>query len=73
VNGHIRVGRGVVATGQTGVTSSVEAGEMVSGCPVMPNRDWVKSSAVFRQLPELKKRVADLEQRLRELEEKLAE
>jgi UDP-3-O-[3-hydroxymyristoyl] glucosamine N-acyltransferase len=73
VNGHIRVGTGVVATGQTGVTASVEAGEMVSGCPVMPNRDWVKSSAVFRQLPELKKRVADLEQRLRELEEKLAE
>lgn len=70
VAGHIRVGKGVVATGQTGLTGSIEAGEFVSGCPEMPNRDWLKASAVFRQLPELRKRVADLEQRLRELEDK---
>jgi UDP-3-O-[3-hydroxymyristoyl] glucosamine N-acyltransferase len=73
VAGHIRIGKGVVATGQTGLTNSVEAGEFVSGTPVMPNRDWLKSSAVFRQLPELKKRVADLEQRLQELEDKIKE
>jgi UDP-3-O-[3-hydroxymyristoyl] glucosamine N-acyltransferase len=73
VAGHVRVGRGVVASGQAGLTTSVEAGEFVSGCPAIPNRDWLKSSSVFRQLPELKKRVADLEQRLRELEAKLAE
>jgi hypothetical protein len=39
----------------------------------MRNRDWLKSSTVFRQLPELKKRVADLEQRLQELEDKIKE
>jgi len=70
VAGHIRVGKGVVATGQTGLTGSIAPGEFVSGCPEMPNRDWLKASAVFRQLPELKKRVADLEQRLRELEDR---
>jgi UDP-3-O-[3-hydroxymyristoyl] glucosamine N-acyltransferase len=73
VAGHIRVGRGVIATGQAGLTNSVDEGEFVSGCPAIPNRDWLKSSAVFHQLPDLKKRVADLEQRLRELEDKLAE
>jgi UDP-3-O-[3-hydroxymyristoyl] glucosamine N-acyltransferase len=45
----------------------------VSGCPEIPNREWLKSSTLFRRLPELRKRVADLEQRLRELEAKLAE
>ena len=57
---------------QSGVPNSVDAGEFVSGYPAIPNRDWLKSSAVFRQLPALKKRVAELEQRIAELEEKLA-
>jgi UDP-3-O-[3-hydroxymyristoyl] glucosamine N-acyltransferase len=72
VAGHLRVGRGVVATAQTGVPNSVEPGQMVSGYPAIPNRDWLRSSAVFRQLPALRQRVADLEQRIAELEEKLA-
>jgi UDP-3-O-[3-hydroxymyristoyl] glucosamine N-acyltransferase len=72
VAGHLRIGKGVVATAQTGVPSSVPPGELISGYPAIANRDWLKSSAVFRQLPTLKKRVADLEQRIAELEEKLA-
>jgi UDP-3-O-[3-hydroxymyristoyl] glucosamine N-acyltransferase len=68
---HLRVGKGVVATAQTGIPSSVDPGQLVSGYPAIANRDWRKSSAVFRQLPALKKRVADLERRIVELEEKL--
>lgn len=72
VAGHIRIGRGVIATAQTGIPNSVEPGTMVSGYPAIPNRDWLKSSAIFRSLPALKKRVVELEQRLAELEEKLS-
>jgi UDP-3-O-[3-hydroxymyristoyl] glucosamine N-acyltransferase len=72
VAGHIRIGKGVVATAQTGVPNSIDPGEFVSGYPAIPNRDWLKSAAVFRQLPTMKKRVAELEQKIRELEEKLA-
>ncbi len=71
VAGHIRIGKGVIATAQTGVPNSVDAGTMISGYPAIPNRDWLKSSAVFRNLPALKKRVVALEQRIAELEEKL--
>lgn len=70
VAGHLRVGKGVVATAQTGVPNSVDAGQMISGYPAIPNRDWLKASAVFRKLPELRKRVAELEERLAALEEK---
>lgn len=73
VAGHLRIGRGVVATAQTGIPNSVDAGSFISGYPAIPNREWLKSSALFRQLPALRKRVADLEQRITELEEKLAE
>jgi UDP-3-O-[3-hydroxymyristoyl] glucosamine N-acyltransferase len=71
VAGHLRIGKGVVATAQTGIPNSIDAGTMVSGYPAIPNRDWLKSSAVFRNLPALKKRVVELEQRIAELEEKL--
>jgi len=45
----------------------------VSGSPAISHQDWLKASAVYRQLPALRKRVAELERRLIELEEKLKE
>jgi UDP-3-O-[3-hydroxymyristoyl] glucosamine N-acyltransferase len=69
VAGHITLGRGVIATAQSGIPNSVEAGSFISGYPAIPNRDWLRSAAVFRKLPELKKLVADLERRIQELED----
>ena len=73
VANHVRLGKGVIATAQTGIPNSVDAGEYISGYPAIPHRDWLKSAAVYRQLPALRQRVAALEQRIVELEEKLAE
>jgi UDP-3-O-[3-hydroxymyristoyl] glucosamine N-acyltransferase len=68
VAGHITLGKGVMATAQTGIPNSVEAGAFVSGYPAIPNRDWLKASAVFRRLPELRKSVSELSRRLEEIE-----
>jgi UDP-3-O-[3-hydroxymyristoyl] glucosamine N-acyltransferase len=68
VSGHITIGKGVVATAQTGIPNSVDPGAFISGYPAIPNRDWLKSSAVFRKLPEIRKAIADLERRLAKLE-----
>jgi UDP-3-O-[3-hydroxymyristoyl] glucosamine N-acyltransferase len=73
VAGHLKLGKGVTATAQTGIPNSIDAGQHVSGYPAIPNHEWLKASAVFRQLPALRKRVADLEHRIAELEEKLQE
>jgi UDP-3-O-[3-hydroxymyristoyl] glucosamine N-acyltransferase len=72
VAGHLTLGKGMVATAQTGIPNSVDAGAFVSGYPAIPNRDWLKSSAIFRRLPQLKKAIADLEQRLADLEARLS-
>ena len=72
VAGHLTLGKGVVATAQTGIPNSVDAGTLVSGYPAIPNRDWLKASAVFRKLPELRKTLSDLEARLAALEQKLS-
>jgi UDP-3-O-[3-hydroxymyristoyl] glucosamine N-acyltransferase len=68
VAGHLTVGRGAIASAQTGIPNSVEAGAFVSGYPAIANRDWLKASAVFRKLPELRRTIADLERRVAELE-----
>lgn len=70
VAGHITIGRGTVATAQTGIPNSVDPGSFISGYPAIPNRDWLKASALFRKLPELRKLVSDLEHRIAELEGK---
>jgi UDP-3-O-[3-hydroxymyristoyl] glucosamine N-acyltransferase len=72
VAGHIDIGDDVTATAQTGIPNSVEQGAVVSGYPAIPNRDWLRASAVFKRLPELKKAIADLEARLARLEQQLA-
>lgn len=71
VSGHITVGKGTIATAQTGIPNSVEPGSFISGYPAISNRDWLKSSAVFRKLPELRKAIADLDARLAEVEARL--
>jgi UDP-3-O-[3-hydroxymyristoyl] glucosamine N-acyltransferase len=68
VAGHLRIGKGTRVTAQTGIHNSLPDGSFVSGYPAIENRDWLKSSAVFRRLPELKRAIAELERRVAELE-----
>ena len=68
VAGHLTIGKGTVATAQTGIPNSVEPGSLISGYPAIDNRDWLKASAVFKKLPQLRRTLADLERRLAELE-----
>lgn len=72
VAGHLTIGKGTVATAQTGIPSSVDPGSFISGYPAIPNRDWLKASAVFRKLPALRKLVSDLDRRLAELEARIS-
>jgi UDP-3-O-[3-hydroxymyristoyl] glucosamine N-acyltransferase len=73
VAGHITIGKGVVATAQTGIPNSVDPGSFVSGYPAIPNRDWLKSSAILRRLPKLRKLIASLEARIEALESRLGQ
>ncbi len=71
VAGHLTLGQGVVATAQSGIPNSVDAGAFISGYPAIDNRDWLKASAIFRRLPELKRTLAELQKRLEELERRV--
>jgi UDP-3-O-[3-hydroxymyristoyl] glucosamine N-acyltransferase len=73
VAGHVSIGKRAAAVGQSGITNSIPDGAFVSGYPAIDNREWLKSSAIFRKLPQLKKKVVDLERRILELEALLKE
>jgi UDP-3-O-[3-hydroxymyristoyl] glucosamine N-acyltransferase len=68
VAGHLTIGAGARASAQTGIPNSVAPGAFVSGYPAIDNRDWLRASAVFRRLPELRRAVSDLARRLAALE-----
>jgi UDP-3-O-[3-hydroxymyristoyl] glucosamine N-acyltransferase len=72
VAGHVTIGAGTIATAQSGIPNSVPPGSFLSGYPAIPNRDWLKASAVFRTLPELRKTIHELEQRIADLEARLS-
>jgi UDP-3-O-[3-hydroxymyristoyl] glucosamine N-acyltransferase len=61
VVGHLTVGDGVIATGQTGIPGDVEDGQTISGSPGFDNKMWLRSTAVFKRLPEILKRLNTLE------------
>ena len=71
VAGHLHIGAGTKATAQTGIPNSLPDGAFVSGYPAIDNREWLKSSAVFRRLPEMRKALAALEKRLDRLDARL--
>jgi UDP-3-O-[3-hydroxymyristoyl] glucosamine N-acyltransferase len=52
----VKIGAGAIVTAQSGVMQDVSPGDMVSGYPAMPNKLWLKTSALMKRLPELLKR-----------------
>ena len=67
VAGHVEIGKNAVAAGQSGVTNSLPEGAFVTGYPAIDNREWLKSSVIFRRLPGLRKKIAELERRVADL------
>jgi UDP-3-O-[3-hydroxymyristoyl] glucosamine N-acyltransferase len=66
LSGHITIGDGVKLAGQTGVMSNVEDNKTLFGSPAFEYRDYLKSYAIFRKLPQLKKDLDDLNKKVNE-------
>ena len=63
VNNRVRVGNNVIASSKCGIHCDVEDGEVVSGFPAMKNKSWLRSSSVFKKLPELAKKLRQLDKK----------
>jgi UDP-3-O-[3-hydroxymyristoyl] glucosamine N-acyltransferase len=58
-----KIGDGAIASAQTGIHGEVAPGEVVSGSPHVPNRLYLKASAIYKRLPELYQTVKQLAQK----------
>jgi len=72
VAGHIKIGDNVMIAGKSGVLGNVAPNQVLSGIPVQPHREWLKSSGLVSRLPEFRKTLNTLEKRVAELEKELA-
>ena len=63
VNNRVRVGNNVIASSKCGIHCDIEDGEVVSGFPAMKNKSWLRSSSVFKKLPELAKKLRQLDKK----------
>lgn len=64
---HVTIGNRVQVGSKSGIDKSVPDGEIRFGYPALPGMQYHRSSAVFKRLPELDKRVRDLEKAIEEL------
>ncbi len=65
--GHITVGDKTFLGAQSGVPSNLKGGESLIGTPPMPPRNYFKSQAIFRRLPEIYKDINDLKKEVERL------
>ena len=72
VAGHLKIGDDTVVTSKTGVANDLESGKIISGYPAIENRDWLRSSAVYRRLGDFAKKVKRLEKIVDEMSKDLS-
>jgi UDP-3-O-[3-hydroxymyristoyl] glucosamine N-acyltransferase len=68
VVGHLKLGAGMRAGAQSGIAQDVPDGESVSGYPAFPHKEWLRSVAAFKTLPELAREVRELRRELEKLQ-----
>jgi len=64
VAGHLTIGDDAVLTAKSATSHDVPAGKVISGIPAFDNRDWLRSTAAFRRLGEMQRKLRELEKQL---------
>ncbi len=68
VAGHLEIGDRAMVGAKSGIHNDIPAGQVYSGYPAMPHRQWLKAAMAAPKIPEMRKSIIELEKRLKELE-----
>ena len=68
IAGHLTVGDDAVLTAKSATSHDVEPGKVISGIPGFDNKEWLRSTAAFRRLSELQRKLRALEKAVEELQ-----
>jgi UDP-3-O-[3-hydroxymyristoyl] glucosamine N-acyltransferase len=69
IAGHIRIGNNVKIGAQSGISNNVKDNSTIFGTPAFGHRDFMKSYAVFKNLPQLRSDVIELGRKIKDLDE----
>ena len=68
IAGHINIAEGSKINGQSGISKSIKTpGTNWTGTPALDYTSWMRSQAIFRNLPEMEKRLKELEDLVKQL------
>jgi UDP-3-O-[3-hydroxymyristoyl] glucosamine N-acyltransferase len=67
--GHITIGDGAIIAAQSGVAHSIKEKEIVLGSPAFNIREYRKSAAIFKRLPDMRNTLIQLEKDIQQLKE----
>ena len=71
IAGHIKIGDKVNLGAQSGVPGNIKSGQSLIGTPPIEMKNFFKSSAVFKKLPEMYMELNNLKKELEELKKQL--
>jgi UDP-3-O-[3-hydroxymyristoyl] glucosamine N-acyltransferase len=71
VAGHLEIGDRVMVGAKSGIHNDIPAGQVYSGYPAMPHKQWLKAAMAVPRVPEMRRTIMELEKRLKELEARL--
>ena len=71
IAGHIKIGDKVNLGAQSGVPGSIKSGQSLIGTPPIEMKNFFKSSAVFKKLPEMYMELNNLKKELEQLKKQL--
>lgn len=72
-SGHLTVGDGAMLTAQSGIAGDIPPNAAYSGTPAFENKRWLKSSVVYRRLPQLQRTILHLQSEVTALRNSMAQ
>lgn len=64
IAGHLSLGKGTQIGAQAGINFNTEPNKQWHGSPAQPLKEWMRSTVIFKKLPEVDKRVRELEAKI---------
>lgn len=69
---HVQIGDNVIVGAQAGVMNDLPPNQAYVGTPTYPHREYLRMTAAFTKLPEMRKTLLDVDKRLKKIEEALS-
>ncbi|MBI5049692.1 MAG: UDP-3-O-(3-hydroxymyristoyl)glucosamine N-acyltransferase [Nitrospirae bacterium] len=65
IRDHIKIGSRVMIGAQSGIGADIADGQVYSGSPAIPHKDWLRAQSIYAKLPEILSRLRELERKIK--------